>query len=110
LIKEEYDIFLSMIGVDENYLTTIKKESCQQTDFVFPKKYDVKFGFARCPKCQKRDKVYKLVYGNEQLVTVNIHKKDTTYSPMVGREYYMGTCVTSDFNPEWHCERDKIKF
>lgn len=108
---KEIDIFLTSIGVEELYLLTINNSTIDRWEINIPRYYKIKLGRAVCPKCNKSDKVYKAIYGDRQILKLKIDKKgDTTYSNILGRNYYMGTCVTNDLNPLWHCERDKIEF
>ena len=108
---KEIDIFLTSIGVEELYLETIKNSSIDRWEINIPRYYKMKLGRAVCPKCDKTDKVFKAIYGDGQILRLTTNDKgDTTYSNILGRNYYMGTCVTNDLNPLWHCERDKIEF
>jgi len=108
---KEIDIFLTSIGVEELYLQTINNSSIDRWEINIPRYYKMKLGRAVCPKCKKTDKVYKAIYGDGQILTLKINDMgDTTYSNISGRNFYMGTCVTNDLNPLWHCERDKIEF
>ena len=108
---KEIDIFLTSVGVEELYLKTIDNSTIDRWEINIPRYYKMKLGRAVCPKCNKTDKVYKAIYGEGQILTLKINDKgDTTYSNISGRNYYMGTCVTNDLNPLWHCERDKIEF
>ena len=108
---KEIDIFLTSIGIEELYLQTIDNSTIDRWEINIPRYYKMKLGRAVCPKCNKTDKVYKAIYGDGQILTLKINDKgDTTYSNISGRNYYMGTCVTNDLNPLWHCERDKIEF
>ena len=108
---KEIDIFLTSIGVEELYLQTINNSTIDRWEINIPRYYKMKLGKAVCPKCNKTDKVYKAIYGDGQILTLEInHKGDTIYSNISGRNYYMGTCVSNDLNPLWHCERDKIEF
>lgn len=110
LIEKYYDldVFLTSIGVDTNYLVTIDKHSSDTVKIDLPKQY--KGRFSKCPKCSKSDKVYKTIYGLEQIVTMEIVSGDTIYSPMIDRKYYMGSCIVHEFNPHFYCDRDKIFF
>lgn len=105
------DIFLTTVGVEELYLTTINNSTIDRWEINIPRAYRMKLGRAVCPKCHKVDKVYRAIYGDEQVLMLKINNKgDTTYSNIVGRNYYVGTCLTNHLNPLWHCERDKIEF
>lgn len=108
---KEIDIFLTSIGIEELYLETIENSTIDRWEINIPTYHKMKFGRAVCPKCKKIDQVFKAIYGDGQILTLKIGDKgDTTYSNISGRSYYMGTCVTNDLNPLWHCERDKIEF
>lgn len=104
----DYDIFLTSIGVIENYLTTINKSASDTVFIKLPKTYNLRFGYAICPKCYKSNKVCKI--STEPILIVKIVNGDTTYSPIDKRTYYSGTDVWHDFNPNWYCKRDSIKF
>jgi hypothetical protein len=105
------DLFLTAIGIEETYLTTLTESTPKEIDVYLPRGYKMRLGFAICPKCDRSDKVCQAVYGNDQRVTTRISlNSDTTYSNVVGRKYYMGTCVTNELNPQWYCQRDGIQF
>ena len=107
----EIDMFLTTVGVEELYLTTIDNHTIDRYEVNIPRHYKMRFRRAVCPKCNKVDKVYEAVYGDNQIMTMEISEEgDTTYSNISGRKYYMGTCVTNDLNPRWYCDRDKIQF
>lgn len=107
----EVDVFLTTIGVEELYLTTINNHTIDKYIVNIPRYYTMRFKRAVCPKCKKVDKVYKAIYGDNQVLTMKITEKgDTAYSNISGRKYYMGTCVTNELNPKWYCDRDDIQF
>lgn len=111
LIKHEtIDVFLASIGVDENYLISLNTTSDKEIIILLPKAYEKKGKFALCPKCHKNNKVYIAAYGLSQISRMIIKDEDTTYSPIVGRKYYMGSCTSNDLSPNWYCDRDKIHF
>ncbi|MOA30528.1 hypothetical protein D3C78_1516250 [compost metagenome] len=107
---ETVDVFLASIGVDENYLVSLNPTSDNEIIILLPKAYEKKGKFALCPKCHKSNKVYIAAYGLSQIAGMNIKNGDTTYSPIVGRKYYMGSCNSNDLSPNWYCDRDKIQF
>lgn len=107
----EVDVFLTTIGIEELYLTTLDNATIDKHEVNVPRHYKIRFNKAICPKCNKVDKVYQAVYGDNQVMTMKVTEKgDTTYSNILGRKYYMGTCITNDLNPKWYCDRDKIQF
>lgn len=107
----EIDVFLTTVGVEELYLTTIDNHTIDKHIINIPRYYTMRYKRAVCPKCKKVDKVYKAIYGDNQVLKMTVSEKgDTTYSNILGRKYYMGTCVTNEMNPKWYCDRDEIQF
>lgn len=100
------DLYLTSIGVDANYLITLNADFKDTIIVRLPKEY--KGNYPKCPKCNKSDKVFKTVYGLEQIVSFRIEKGDTIYSPKVGKKYYMGSCIDNEFNPRYFCDRDSL--
>jgi hypothetical protein len=106
----DYDLFLTSIGVNGTYLTTINSKTIGIIEIILPKTYDMRLGKAICPKCKKINKVYKAVYTDPPIVTIKIVNGDTIYSHIVNGKYYMDTDVTNDLDPRWYCERDDIMY
>ncbi len=108
LKADNYDISLTSIGIQENYLTSINHDVKDTVLVMLPKIYKFKFGYAICPKCNKSNKVCKI--STEPILVRTIVKGDTLYSPIHKRTYYIGTDVWHEFNPIWYCKHDSIKF
>ena len=106
----DYDLFLTTIGVNGTYLTTINSKTTGIIEITLPKTYNMRLGKAICPKCKKINKVYKALYTDPPIVTRKIVNGDTVYSPIVNGKYYMDTDVTNDLDPRWYCERDDILY
>tara|TARA_R110001592_G_scaffold341791_1_gene631144 strand:+ start:812 stop:1357 length:546 start_codon:yes stop_codon:yes gene_type:complete len=105
-----YDLFLTSIGVNGTYLTTINSKTTGIIEITLPKAYDMRMGKAICPKCKNINKVYKAVYNNPPIVTIKVVNGDTIYSPISNGKYYMDTDVTNELDPRWYCERDDLKY
>jgi hypothetical protein len=103
-----YDLSLTSIGIQENYLTTINSRSKDTILIMLPKHYKLRFGFAICPLCNKSNKVCKISL--EPILVRSIVNGDTILSPIYKRTYYFGTDLWHEFNPNWYCKRDSIKF
>ena len=64
-----------------------------------------------CPKCNKSDKVYKIIYSDG----IPKHFEDDTKvlkpnaNPnIIGGKYYAGTCIVGI--SKYFCDRDKVEF
>ena len=106
--NQSFDIFLTSIGMLENYLMTVNMLNNDTLSISLPKKYTLRSGFAICPKCHRSDKVCKL--SSEPILIMRIIKGDTIYSPIDKRIYYTGSSLWHEFDPQWYCKRDSIKF
>ena len=105
----EYDLYLTSIGVRENYVTTINAKTNRLLEIQLPKKYKMRFGKAICPKCNRINKVVKVVYCEAPIVVLKVAKGDTIFSPIYRHKYYMPD-VTSNLDPKWYCEKDDLLF
>ena len=110
--KKTYDFFVYGIGIDETYIKSFNsfKESEIKLDIKFPNTYKIKSGNIICPKCNKANKVYPIIYGTPKSLITITTKGDTIRSNIVDRKYYAGTCVSSLLSPNYYCDRDRIKF
>ena len=106
--SKNYDLSLTSIGIQENYLITINKSIIDTIFIRFPKDYRMRFGYAICPICNKANAVCKI--SMEPILVRTIVEGDTILSPIFKRTYYLGTDVGHEFNPNWYCKRDSIKF
>jgi len=66
-------------------------------------------GNIKCPKCQRTDNVFHIVYG-EGIIKRAIVNSDTMWTNIFEEEkiYYASTCIKGLLN--YYCTRDKIKF
>ena len=110
--QKSFEFFVTSIGIDTSFLKsfTTFESDVMTYDFGFPKSYDKKLEQVICTKCNKKDKVYPIIYGWEQKRTIIILNGDTTYNNIVDKKYYAGTCMNSLLSPHYYCDRDKIKF
>jgi len=111
---KEFDIYYRGIGIDDTYVQTIKPTN-QDTVFLtfqIPKIYKKRFGKTVCPKCNKHNQTIPIQYGwGSAIIVQNLNSKgDTIYTHYDKKNYYSGTCITSDFDPQYFCKRDNIKF
>lgn len=109
--QQSFDFFVTGFGIDTIFLKSYTKfESDLITwDIKLPSDYRKQFGQIICPKCSKTDQVYPIIYG-KQIVQQKIVNGDTTYTNIVNKKYYTGTCIHSLLSPNWYCDRDRIKF
>lgn len=111
---KEFDVYYHGPGVRDTYVQSVKPtdEDTISLTFKLPKDYKKHFGKAICPKCNKHDQTVPIRYGlgsarvNQQIDS----KGDTTYTPYDKKNYFDGSCVTSDIDPKYFCKRDNIKF
>jgi hypothetical protein len=110
--EKSFDFFINSIGIDSTFIKsfTTFESDVMTWDIKFPNSYRKKLGQVICPKCNKTDKVYQIIYGDRQLSQMVIVNGDTTYSNIVNKKYYAGTCISSLLSPHYFCGRDKIKF
>ncbi|MCX8080291.1 MAG: hypothetical protein N3F09_03535 [Bacteroidia bacterium] len=110
--EKSFDFFITSIGIDTTLLKsfTTFESDVMTYDFKFPNSYKKKLGKVICPKCSKMDKVYPIIYGDNQIVSMKVVNGDTLYSNIVDKKYYAGTCVHSRLSPNYYCDRDKVKF
>jgi hypothetical protein len=106
----DYDLYLTSLGVEGTYLTTINSKTTGTIQITLPKQYKMRTGKAICPKCNKISKVYKVIYTDPPIVVIKVVRGDTVYSPIFRGKYYMDTDVTNDLNPKWYCEKDDILY
>ena len=64
-----------------------------------------------CPKCNKADKVYKIIYSDgipdHFDDDTKVHKQNENPNIIDG-EYYAGTCIVGV--AKYFCNRDKVEF
>jgi hypothetical protein len=102
---KEFDVFYRGIGVGDTYVQTIKptdKDTVLLT-YKIPKDYKKYLGKTICPKCNKHDQTVPVSYGDGSAKLID-------GVPYDNKNYYAGTCITSDLDPKFFCRRDKIKF
>lgn len=102
---KEFDIYYRGIGVGDTYVQTIKPTDKDTVSLTFkvPRDYKKYFGKTVCPKCNKHDQTVPIRYGDGSAILVD-------GVPYDKKNYYAGTCITSDLDPKFFCIRDKIKF
>lgn len=105
-----YDLFLTTLGVNGTYLTSIDSKTKGLIEINLPKVYKMRFGKAVCPKCGRTNNVCKAIYCEAPIVVMKIVKKDTIYSPIYKGKYFMASDVTNELDPQWYCKKDNILF
>ncbi|MCB0791442.1 MAG: hypothetical protein H6595_08335 [Flavobacteriales bacterium] len=110
--QTSFDFYVTTLGIDTTFLKSfIQFDSDKMTwDIKLPNEPKKKLGGVFCPKCTKTDKVYPIIYGDNQVVQQKVVNGDTTYTNIVDKKYYAGTCVHYLLSPNWYCDREKIKF
>jgi phage FluMu protein Com len=112
--QTKIDILYSGIGFGTIYLKYIKQLSLDTTHLQIDLSKNYKkniFGTAVCPKCKQTNQVYKIRYGDAPVYTFRVNKNgDTLNSAIHNGVFEAGTDVSSAQNPQWYCDRDKIKF
>jgi len=112
LLKDviDYDLYLTSIGVNGTYLTTINSKTIGVVEISLPKKYQMRFGKAICPRCHTTRYVLETIYTDPPIRVRKIIKGDTIYSPISNGRYYMPTDVINELDPQWYCKKDDILF
>jgi hypothetical protein len=110
--EKSFDFFVFGVAVDTVLIGSVKTfdSDTPEMTFYIPALRKKNFvGQMLCPKCNKADKVYKIVYGDGMPIKMEISESsDTTYSSIVNGRFYAGTCLVGI--PKYFCDRDKIKF
>ena len=111
-LTNTYDFYITGIGIDTSFIKAITQFDGEEMkwDIKLPNAYKKKHGQTICPKCEKSDKIYPVVYGMKQKSQINIVNGDTISSNIVDKKYYAGTCISNSLSPKWYCDRDKVKF
>lgn len=109
--EKSFDFYCNGIAVDTMLIasvTTFESDTPEMT-FYIPAKYKTSAsGKVICPKCNRTDKICKIIYSdNPTYVRHTNISGDTTYSPLYNGTY-QEDC--SERPAKFYCERDKIKF
>jgi hypothetical protein len=99
---------LTVIYVGYSDTSFFVSVSANQTTNIYlklpkPCRYDKSEHNKTCPKCNKKDQVVPIVYG--ELVFT-----DTTGTNDWFEKNYSGGCMVTECDPNWYCKRDKTKF
>jgi len=110
--KEKYfEFYCTGLGIDTLLLECVTSFESDSPEMIFylPANYRKNvLGQVICIKCNKADKVYKIVYNNSPIVTRIVNSKgDTSYSPLNKGKYYAG-CIAGP--AKYYCDRDHVKF
>lgn len=105
--SNDYDVILTSLIGNGIYLTTLNTFSPDKFKISLPRTYQMSFGRALCPKCQKIKNVYRITHSEAPIMVRKIANGDTIYSPIYKRSYSKGD-VYSDFDPKWYCKKDDI--
>lgn len=105
--SNDYDVILTSLIGNGIYLTTLNTFSPDKIEISLPRTYQMRFGRAICPKCQKIKDVYRITHSEAPIMVRKIVNGDTIYSPIYRRSYSQGD-VYSDFDPKWYCKKDDI--
>jgi hypothetical protein len=111
LDSETYDFYITSLGIDTSLIRCIRQFDGEEVtwNFKLPYPYTKKSGKIVCPKCQKTDLVYPIVFG-KAVETIRLVGHDTIRSKVLSGKYYEGTCVQNHLSPAFYCDRDKVKF
>src|ERR1017187_4923586 len=77
---KDYDFFITGIGIDETFIESVIAFNGDKfnEDIKFPRIYNKKHGKIICPKCNKTDKVYPIIYGTPISLQIISANGDTT--------------------------------
>lgn len=111
-LKNTYDFYITSFGTDTCFIKSFQQFNGEEMtwDIKLPNTYKKIMGRTICPKCETGDKVFPIIYGDNQKEVEIITKSDTTYSNIVNKKYYAGTCIRGILSPNWYCDKDKIHF
>jgi hypothetical protein len=110
--EKSFDFFCFGVGIDTMLFGSVRTFNSDKPDLTFYipalRKKNL-LGQMFCPKCNKADKVYKIVYGDAMPIKIEVSENgDTTYSNIVNGHFNAGTCLVGV--PKYFCDRDKVKF
>ncbi len=87
-------------------LISIQNDSISKVELTFPE--DCQFMKQslnkHCPKCRRSDRVIPIRYG------LGVPLFDSLGNIIKEERSYPGGCTVSNCDPNWYCERDKLKF
>jgi hypothetical protein len=112
--KEKYfDFFVFGVGIDTMLVGSVTAFASDTPEMIFyiPAVRKKNFlGQTLCLKCNKADRVYKIIYGDGLPMATQIISEtgDTTYSSIVNGHYNAGTCIVGVAS--YYCDRDKLRF
>lgn len=100
--QSSFDFFVTSLGIDTTFLKSYTHFESDRMiwDIKLPNEPKKKLGGVVCPKCTKTDKVYPIIYGDNQVVQQKVVNGDTTYTNIVDKKFYAGTCVHSLLSPK----------
>jgi len=110
-LKDTFDLYCCGVGMDTLLLESITSFNTDNPEMSFylpAKPHKNALGKVVCPRCNKADKIYKVVHSIAPVVTAEVNKSgDTTYSPLYKGTYQAG-CIFA--GAKYYCDRDKVKF
>jgi hypothetical protein len=110
--ETSFDFFITGFGIDTILLKSYRTfpSDIITWNIELPIKHKKVLGKAVCPKCDKTDLTYPIVYTDPPLVQQTIKNGDTIISCIVNNKYYADTDVHGLLSPNWYCKRDKVKY
>lgn len=112
--EKSFDFYCRGLGIDTILIASFKSFESDTPDILFyipgiRKKNPL--GKTICPKCNKADKVYKIIYSDgipdHFDDDTKVHKQNENPNIIDG-EYYAGTCIVGV--AKYFCNRDKVEF
>jgi hypothetical protein len=106
----EFFLKVAYIGYgDTAFRIGVSKDTSYVLDIHKPCKYDSSINDKTCPICHKQDMVVPIIYG-EFVITKQTSGKKSKRQDDPYIDFYPGGDVVTYCDPNWFCNRDKVKF
>lgn len=112
--QKSFDFYCTGVGLDTILISSVKtfeSDTPEMTFYIPGLRKKNSLGKTICPKCNKADKVYKIVYSDgipDHFDDDTKARKPNTNPNIIDGEYYAGTCIVGV--AKYFCDRDKVEF
>lgn len=112
--KKSFDFYCTGVGLDTLLISSVKtfeSDTPEMTFYIPGLRKKNSLGKTICPKCNKADKVYKIVYSDgipDHFDDDTKVRKQNANPNIIDGEYYAGTCIVGV--SKYFCDRDKVEF
>ena len=112
--QKSFDFYCTGVGLDTLLISSVKtfeSDTPEMTFYIPGLRKKNSLGKTICPKCNKADKVYKIVYSDgipDHFDDDTKVRKPNANPNIIDGEYYAGTCIVGV--AKYFCDRDKVEF